>query len=88
MDVSVQVDLTVEAREEHLVEMLSAAQILTDDRRSARASVLPENPKAMLAEFTIPKARQMDVADKIMHQFALFMQDYSDQTIWFPKKPK
>jgi hypothetical protein len=40
----------------------------------------------MLAEFTMPKARQMDVVDKIMHEFALFMEDYSTQSVWFPEK--
>jgi len=30
----------------------------------------------------------MDVVDKIMRRFALFMEDYQDQTAWFPKKPR
>ena len=88
MNVSVQVDLSAAVGEKHLAEMGSAANLLTDDRDSVRVSVLPDNSKSMLAEFTIPKARQMDVVDKIMREFAMFMEDYADQTVWFPKKPK
>jgi len=85
MHVRVQVELTAPARETHLREMLSAAVRLTDDRESVRTSVVVDDPRAMLAEFTMPKARQMDVIDKIGHTFALFMEDYSTQLIWFPK---
>ena len=85
MDVRVKVELTVPAGEEHLREMRSAAATLTDDPQSVRASVVPDEPQAMLAEFTIPKARQRDVVDRIGYQFTLFMKDYSTQTIWFPK---
>ena len=88
MEVKVQVDLSVPAREEHLGVMRSAANILTDDPESIRLSVLPGKPQAMLAEFTMLKARQMDVVDKIMREFAMFMQDYNDQTVWFQKRPK
>ena len=47
-----------------------------------------ELPNIMLAEFTMPKARQMDVVDKIGRTFSLFMEDYSTQSIWFPKEPR
>ena len=88
MDVRAQVDLDVEAGNGHLAEMLSAARLLTDNHESVRASVLPNNPKSMIAEFTIPRAREMDVVDQIMHKFAMFMDDYSDQCICFPKQPR
>jgi hypothetical protein len=88
MNVRVQIDLSVPPAREHLDEMRSAAGLLTDNRKSVRVSVPSDNPKSMIAEFTIPKARQMDVVDKIMRRFTLFMQDYQDHTIWFPKKPR
>ena len=88
MDVRVQVDLSVAPAERHLAEMRSAADSLTDDRQSVRVSVPADTPKSMIAAFTIPNARQMDVVDKIMRRFALFMEDYQDQTAWFPKKPR
>jgi len=42
----------------------------------------------MIAAFTIPKARQIDVIDNIMPTFSLDMDDYQDQTVWFPKKAR
>lgn len=88
MSVCVQVDLTVPARQTHLHEMASAARSMTDDQRSIRVSTISEDPKSMLAGFTMPKARQVDLVDKIMHEFALFMENYSTQSVWFPVKQK
>ncbi len=88
MDVRVQIDLNVSPGDEHFAEMHSAADLLTDDQKSVRVSVPSDRPKSMIAAFTIPKARQMDVVDNIMRTFALDMEDYQDQTVWFPKKPR
>lgn len=88
MDVRVQVDLSVEPAKKHLAEMRSAANSLTDDRKSVRVTVQSDEPKSMIAAFTMPKARQMDVIDEIMRTFALSMDDYQDQTAWFPKKTR
>lgn len=88
MEVRVQVNLTVMPAEKHLAEMWSAANLLTDDRKSVRVSIPSDEPMSMVAAFTIPKARQMDVVDKIMRTFSLFMDDYGDQTVWFPKEPR
>jgi len=86
MDVRVQVDLSVPPAKDHLAEMRSTADMLTDDPKSVRVSVPSDQPNSMIAAFTIAKARQVDVVDKIMREFALFMDDYQDQTVWFPKK--
>jgi hypothetical protein len=88
MDVRIQVDLSVEPEKKHLAEMRSAADSLTDDRKSVRVSVPSDEPKSMIAAFTIPKARQIDVIDNIMPTFSLDMDDYQDQTVWFPKKAR
>jgi len=48
---------------------------------SISTSIISEDPKPMLAEFTMPKAHKMDVVDKIMHEFELFMEDYSAQSV-------
>ena len=88
MDVKARVDLGVEAAEKHLAAMRSAASLLADNRESVRVSVLAENPKSMLAEFTILRAREIDVVDRVMRKFAMFMDDFADQTVWFPKKPR
>ena len=49
--------------------------------------MMPDSPQAMLAEVAIPKARQIDVIDNIMREFATFLADYNVQTVWFPKRP-
>jgi len=88
MDVRIQVDLSVEPAKKHLTEMRLAADSLTDDRKSVKVSVPTDAPKSMIAAFTIPKARQIDVIDNIMETFSLYMDDYEDQTVWFPKKSR
>lgn len=88
MDVRVQIDLSVPPADNHIEALNSAACHLTDDRESVRVTVDPDAPKSMIAAFTIPRAREMDVVDKIMRECAMFMEDYQDQTVWFPKKPR
>ena len=88
MNVRSRVTLTKPAQKSHVEVMRSAANRLTNDRASVRAFVLPENKCAVAAEFTMNKARQADVVDRIAHEFAMYMNDYSTQDIWFPtKKP-
>ncbi len=88
MDVRVQVHISVTPAKKHLAEMSSAADSLTDDRSSVHVSVPMDKPRSMIAAFTIPRAQHEDVVDKIMRRFALFMEDYQDQTVWFPKKAR
>ena len=88
MDVRVQIDLSIPPAEKHFAAMRSAANQLTNDRDSVRVSIPSDTPKAVLAAFTIPRAREMDVVDKIMRECAMFMEDFQDQTVWFPKKPR
>jgi len=85
MDVMVRVDLSGRVGRKHLKEMRSAALRLTNDRRSVHVHKDRGKLQAMLAEFTIKKRRQMDVVDRIIDAFALFMPDYDYSTIWFPK---
>jgi hypothetical protein len=88
MKVCAEVELTAPGATKHLREMNSAAERMTDDQSSVRAWVDKEKPKSVFAEFTMPKARQMDVVDRIMHEFALYMEDYSTQSLWFPHPPR
>ena len=57
-----------------------------DDR--VRAWQDKKKPKSVFAEFTMLRARQMDVVDRIMHEFALYMEDYDTQSVWFPQPPR
>ena len=88
MKVRAEVELTAPGAAKHLHEMKSAAERMTDHQSSVRAWVDKEKPKSVFAEFTMPRARQMDVVDRIMHEFALYMEDYSTQSLWFPHPPK
>ncbi len=85
MYVQVEIKLDTNSTAVHQKAMLAAARSLTNDTSSVHI-VLPENKKeAITAIFTIEKARQIDVVDKIGKAFH-FVDDYSDSTIWFPKK--
>lgn len=88
MRVRAEVELTAPGATKHLREMKSAAERMTDDRCSVRSWVDQEKPTSVFAEFTMPKARQMDVVDRIMHEFALYMEDYNTQSVWFPHPPR
>ena len=85
MNVRVQIDLSVPPVEKHIDALRSAAQYLTDDEQSVQITFPADKPESLIAGFTITKARQMDVVDKIMRECAMCMEDYQDQTVWFPK---
>ena len=87
MKVCVEVQLSVWPTGKHREQAHSAALYLTDDEESVRISCPRATPKRVLAEFTIPKARQMDVVDGIAKSF-WNMDDYGTCTIWFPKPLK
>lgn len=88
MKVCAEVELTALGTAKHLREMKAAAERMADDRSSVRAWVDKEKPKSVFVEFTMPRARQMDVVDRIMHEFTLYMEDYSTQSLWFPHPPR
>ena len=87
MNVCVEVQLSVRPIDKHREQAHSAVRYLTDNDESVRISFPPETPKGVLVEFTIPKARQMDVVDWIAKAF-WNMDDYGTCTIWFPKPAK
>ncbi len=84
MAVGVKVELTAPADQKNICEVRSAAMAMTDDKQSVHVSFVADDPRAMIAGFTMTKARQMDVVDKIMNEFALFMENYNTQSVWFP----
>ena len=88
MVVCSEVELTTTAATKHLEVMKSAAERITDDLSSVRVWIDDDLPASVFAECTIPKARQLDVADRIMRSFYLHMEDYSSQSIWFPHPPR
>jgi hypothetical protein len=88
MMVRCEVELTTTAAVKHLDAMKWAAERITDDLSSVRTWLDEDLPESVFAECTIQKARQMDVADRIMHAFCLQMEDYRSQSIWFPHPPR
>lgn len=87
MIVSVHINLTSEGQPIHCRQMHDAAFSLTDNPQSIRVTI-GEDKVSMLAEFTMSKSRQMDVVDKIGHEFMWRVQDSDTYSIWFPKTPR
>ncbi|MBF0397356.1 MAG: hypothetical protein HQK78_11330 [Desulfobacterales bacterium] len=88
MNVRVELKLTSLPKSNHEKQMIKAANKLTDetdDKNSVATFNHPEMSQTIVAEFTITKARQMDVVDKIGKVFR-FIDDYSNIMITFPKK--
>lgn len=83
-----EIELTTPSAAKHLREMKSAAERMSDDLSSVRGWVEKEKPKSVFAEFTMPRARQRDIVDRTMHEFALYMEDYNTQSVWFPQPPR
>ncbi len=78
------IELSVPAGKRHLKEMRVAAESLTDNPESIVVYADPDDPTVVVAEFTMTKARQIDIDDKIMDSFSLDMPDYENQSIAFP----
>ncbi len=64
--------------------MYEAAERLTDDPTSIVITRSTNTPPAIIAEFTMPKARQIDVVDRIARTFWR-IDHYTDSSISFPK---
>ena len=86
MNVKVEIELTQAPTEHEAQQMYAAAEFLTDDDESIVITPSAKQPPAIVAEFTIPKARQIDVVDHIGRAFWQ-VDHYNDSTIWFPKHP-
>lgn len=75
MDVRVQIDLSVSPLDMHIEALRSSARYLSNDRESVQVTVHPDKAESMLAAFTMPRAREMDIVDKIMRKCAMSMED-------------
>lgn len=73
MMVTSYVELTVPAQERHLKVARAAAEWLTTDKSSVTVEVPVDAPKMIVTTFPIARARQNDVADRIMRAFAMDM---------------
>jgi len=87
MDVKVEVELGSSPTEVHKEDMSASTKYLTNNKNSVAVYVPDDKPNTIVAEFTINKARQMDVVDRIGKEFRLGVRNYSQSTISFPKAP-
>ena len=84
MKVRVYVTLSVEPTKKHQDDMRFSASTRTDDKASVSIYTAPVDSKTLVAEFTVPKARQMDVVDRIVQAFEDFVSDAIDFSASFP----
>lgn len=88
MNVKVEVELDCSVKDKHRKEMYNAAERLTDDKKSVFISIPSNRSKTVIAEFTIKKARQIDVVDDIGRGFSYYVTDYNTSSISFSAPPK
>lgn len=85
MNVRVEVELISPPTTVDTEDMVASAKYLTNNPQSIVVYVPDDKPQTIVAEFTIDKARQMDVVDKIGKRFRTHVQNYSQSIISFPK---
>lgn len=85
MNVRVEVKLDGSPAAIHKQAMCDAAEDLTDNKSSIEIYIPKRGDNVIIAEFTITKARQVEVVDKIGKRFH-YIENYTDSSISFPKK--
>ena len=85
MNVMVEVELAVKPKKKHWKVMQQAAEALTDDNSSIRVSASQDEENTLVVEFTMERARQIDVVDNIGDEFSEYMEDYEQSSIYFPR---
>ena len=85
MNVKFQVELSASPTELDKEEMQGAARHLTNNKESVVVYASDDKPNTIVAEFTINKARQMDVVDRIAREFKFRVSHYSQSIISFPE---
>jgi repressor LexA len=88
MKVRVQIQLMSSPTEGDLEDMFAAAEYLTNDQKSVFVYVMDDRKDTVVAEFTINKARQMDVVDDIARRFRFCVANYGHSTISFSNAPR
>ena len=87
MNVKVEIELCASVKQKDKKEMYGAAEFLTNDTDSIYIYQPKGKSHNLVAEFTITKARQIDVVDRIGKEFSYNMENYSQSTISFSDKP-
>jgi hypothetical protein len=84
MKVKVQVELCASLTDADEDERYGAARHLTNNKESVVVYASDDEPNSIVAEFSIIKARQGDVADGIARELRFWVNSYSQSTISFP----
>jgi repressor LexA len=85
MNVKVEIELCITPSKQDHDEMYNAAEFLTNDTNSILVYQSKDHKNALVAEFTINRARQIDVVDMIGNEFSYNVENYSQSSISFPK---
>ena len=85
MQVKVEVELRSSPIDVDEEDMSLAAACLTNDKDSIAVYTPEDEPSTIVAEFTINKARQMDVVDRIGRMFRTSVRNYNQSSISFSK---
>ena len=85
MNINVEIILTQRptTHEEH--QVYEVAEYLTDNPDSVEVTIVSNKSQSIIAEFTIPNARQIEVVDRIGRAF-WNIEHYSTSNISFPKR--
>lgn len=87
MNVRVEMELDSVATEADMEDAAVSARHLSNDGMSVAVYVLNDKPNTLVAEFTINRARQMDVVDRIAREFRFSVMKSIDLAISFPDSP-
>jgi len=87
MNVKVKIELCLPPKKKDQEEMYDAAEFLTNETNSIYIYQPQSKKNELVAEFTINKARQIDVVDRIGNEFSYNIGNYSQSSISFPDKP-
>lgn len=77
-----EIKLSVPPEERHIKAARWGAERLTTDKDAIQ---IETDGNWILTTLPIPKARQIDVCDRIAKTMGMEMEDYADQTLVFPK---
>ncbi len=85
MMVKVEIELQSKAEQSDKEDMFCAAKTLTNSLNSITITQANSKDSVLIATFTIHKARQIDVVEKIARSFSDTMKNYGHPSISFPK---
>lgn len=87
MNVRVELQMDSLPTEADIEDASASARHLTNDRTSVSVYPIDDRPNTIVAEFTINRARQIDVVDRIGREFRFGAKKSIDLTISFPDAP-